>query len=342
MSDINVSENSAADRGPVGVGGWLAFFVLSMMVFSPLMDAVYFGGHPAELNLVSLLLVVAVHGLGLYAGILMLRRKAKGVRWAKIRLYVSAGVGVLGAIGSIVGGLADPHATTTAPEFMASLRAIGYSAIWLAYLTGSKRVKNTYGAEEKRAEPVEAASSSIEPSSPKRNRRTLIVAGTIAALILAVGLSGYRAYQKSHLEQEDAEIWSNVKASTEASNQWNADTDATPIKLAAIRELAIKDAPIVEEAQRRLTQAQEGWYRRIQHAPVTPTCQESMNNFFTLNAEIAAVQVEVKNLEINADFDTDAGLKKFGDDLNALIARENAAKQKLRTLPTSYTPCEGQ
>ena len=67
-----------------------------------------------------------------------------------------------------------------------------------------------------------------------------------------------------------------------------------------------------------------------------------MTNFFTLNGEIAAIQVEVKNLEINADFDTDAGLKKFGEDLAALIARENAAKQKLGTVQTSYKPCEGQ
>jgi len=42
------------------------------------------------------------------------------------------------------------------------------------------------------------------------------------------------------------------------------------------------------------------------------------------------------------DFDTDAGLEKFGEDLAALIARENAAKDKLKTVQTSYKPCEGQ
>lgn len=45
-----------------------------------------------------------------------------------------------------------------------------------------------------------------------------------------------------------------------------------------------------------------------------------MNNFFTLNGEIAAVQVGVKNLEISADFDTDAGVKKFCEDLAARSA----------------------
>ena len=48
------------------------------------------------------------------------------------------------------------------------------------------------------------------------------------------------------------------------------------------------------------------------------------------------------NLEINVNFDTDAGLEKFGEDLAALIARENAAKDKLKTVQTSYKPCEGQ
>jgi hypothetical protein len=165
----------------------------------------------------------------------------------------------------------------------------------------------------------------------------------IALLLLAcVGLWGYKAHEKSLIEQEDAEIWSDVQASTAASEQWNADTNATPAKLPAMRELAIKDGPVVEEAHRRITQADEGWYRRIQHAPVSSACQESMTNFFTLNGEIAAIQVEVKNLEIGADFDTDEGLKKFGEDLAALIARENAAKEKLRAAPTSYKPCERQ
>jgi len=48
------------------------------------------------------------------------------------------------------------------------------------------------------------------------------------------------------------------------------------------------------------------------------------------------------NLEINVDFDTDAGLEKFGEELAALIARENAAKDKFKTVQTSYKPCEGQ
>jgi hypothetical protein len=58
----------------------------------------------------------------------------------------------------------------------------------------------------------------------------------VPIVVLGVGLWGYRAYQKSLLEQEDAEIWSNVKASTAASEQWNADTDASlRIELSGVR-----------------------------------------------------------------------------------------------------------
>ncbi len=145
MGDSASPDSSNPKDAPVGVGGWLAFFLLTMMVFSPLMDLSYLGAHPEEIhNPVVWLVILAVHGLGYYAGILMLRRRAKGIRWAKIRLMVGAGVGVLGVVGSIVGGLADPHATATPSEFMSGLRTIGYAAIWMAYLGQSKRVKNTY------------------------------------------------------------------------------------------------------------------------------------------------------------------------------------------------------
>jgi hypothetical protein len=70
---------------------------------------------------------------------------------------------------------------------------------------------------------------------------------SIIALLLVLGIDlwSYRAYQKSLLEQKDAEIWSNVKASTAASEKWNADTEATPAELADMRERAIKDGPLM-------------------------------------------------------------------------------------------------
>jgi len=46
-------------------------------------------------------------------------------------------------------------------------------------------------------------------------KRLAIIA---AFVVLGIGLCRYSAYQKSLLERVDAEIWSNVKASTAAYN----------------------------------------------------------------------------------------------------------------------------
>src|SRR6266481_7077322 len=103
------STDHSTDRDLVGVRGWLAFFLLTMMGFSPLMDIVYLTEHPDQIyNPLVWLVVLVLHGLGFYAGILMLRGIAKGVRWAKIRLIVGLGVAVLGLVGTIVSGFADP------------------------------------------------------------------------------------------------------------------------------------------------------------------------------------------------------------------------------------------
>ncbi len=169
----------------VGVGGWLAFFLLTMMLFSPLMDILYLGEHPNEIhNPFVLLVILTVHGLGYYAGILMLRGKAKGIRWAKIRLMVGAGIGVLGVVGGIVGGLADPNDTATSSGVMSGLRAIGYAAIWLAYLGQSERVKNTYPSipEPSKAEPIH------------RKPLTFILwGGALICVVLVIGYLGIRA-----------------------------------------------------------------------------------------------------------------------------------------------------
>lgn len=135
---------AVADKNtPVGVGGWLAFFLVTMMVVSPLKDLTSFGDHLEDVSAVAWLFFVALHGLGWYAGILMLQGKAKGVRWARIRLIVGMCIGVLGGV-LIIAAASDPP--TTASGVKALFGSIIYSALWLAYLGESKRVKNTYFA----------------------------------------------------------------------------------------------------------------------------------------------------------------------------------------------------
>jgi hypothetical protein len=121
------STDHSANRDLVGVRGWLAFFLLTMMAFSPLMDIAYLTEHPDQIySPLVWLLVLVLHGLGFYAGILMLRGKAKGVKWAKIRLIVGLGIAALGLVGTVVSGFADPK-TVTSSDITSSLRPIVYS-----------------------------------------------------------------------------------------------------------------------------------------------------------------------------------------------------------------------
>jgi hypothetical protein len=200
VSPIEMGESTSSNpkESLVGIGGWLAFFLLTMMLFGPLMDILYFGEHPNELhNPFTWLVILTVHGLGYYAGILMLRGKAKGIRWAKIRLMVGAGVGALGIVGTIAGGVADPHATTTSSDLMSSLRAIGYSAIWLAYLGESKRVKNTYFHVAAPSEPAKEnaqipTDTATTPSTEQRVRVGPIIRD-VALVWLLTAMGGFVA-----------------------------------------------------------------------------------------------------------------------------------------------------
>jgi Protein of unknown function (DUF2569) len=144
MSDEKTVEVKESTGGLVGVGGWLAFFLLTMMVFGPLMDLKYLTEHPDQIYkpLVWFLILVQ-HGIGIYAGILMLQRKAKGVKWAKIRLIVGLSIAALELILTVVGGFMEPK-TVESSSIISALRSMIYSAFWLAYLGDSKRVKNTY------------------------------------------------------------------------------------------------------------------------------------------------------------------------------------------------------
>ncbi len=127
----------------VGVRGWLAFFLLTLMVFSPLMDLAYLGKHPDQIsNPLVWILIFGLHGFGIYAGILMLMGKAKGVKLAKVRLIVGLCIAALGLVGSIIGAKGNPDGVGDA--IMSGIRSMAYASVWLGYLSESKRVRATY------------------------------------------------------------------------------------------------------------------------------------------------------------------------------------------------------
>jgi len=122
----------APPKNPSGIGGWLLVFIvaLSLGVF------VSFGNAGALFEANSPLFGIAFIALavtGVFAVVELIRKKARGVAIAKDLLLANIGVAVF---------LIVPFKALAVPYLLKALIGAG---IWYAYLSKSKRVKNTYG-----------------------------------------------------------------------------------------------------------------------------------------------------------------------------------------------------
>lgn len=158
------------DRTLVGVGGWLAFFVISLAVLTPLAmiagTAVNLYGDPAvasafgerwaALQVFEWALSLLVVALALF----MAWRLMKVQVWQSVRIviagiwFVGLGSLIVEALGVwLVGGLAfDVAFGAIAPELV---RPILYGGVWTAYFLRSERVANTYAREPDQSEVAE-------------------------------------------------------------------------------------------------------------------------------------------------------------------------------------------
>jgi hypothetical protein len=147
------------DRALVGVGGWLAFFVISLTVFTPLAmgagtaanlygdpaTAVAYGDSWRALETFEWTLSALVVALAWY----MAWRLMKVEVWRTVRIVI-AGIWLIG-VGSVVaealgvwlvGGMSfDLAVGAIGPEL---IRPSIYGTIWTAYFLRSQRVANTY------------------------------------------------------------------------------------------------------------------------------------------------------------------------------------------------------
>lgn len=150
---------SYGDRTLVGVGGWLAFFVIGLAVLTPLAavgtTAVNLYGDPAvasaygdrwaALHAFEWAVVALIVALAWY----MTWRLMKVEVWQTVRIVIGGiwtiGVGsvLVEALGvSLIGGLPiDQTVGAVGPEL---IRPVIYGAIWTAYFLKSERVANTY------------------------------------------------------------------------------------------------------------------------------------------------------------------------------------------------------
>lgn len=123
-----------------GVRGWLLFFVITLFF-----NAFLFLTGVIQPGATGITDVVAVGfaGLCIAAAVQLIRRKASGVLLSKVYLYADFGLSVIivmlsaGDTGGILIVAATIHLIITMVE----------NGIWLAYLSRSKRVVNTYGVQ---------------------------------------------------------------------------------------------------------------------------------------------------------------------------------------------------
>ena len=145
------------DRTLVGIGGWLAFFVIIMAVFTPLATV---------MNLVELTQpeTSAVFGdrmgtiMGLEIGLGLINvlgawflvwRLVKVERWQTVRIVI-AGIWILGVglalvellLLAFVGGVGTDIVVQGGALVM--VRPVIFATLWTAYFLKSERVANTY------------------------------------------------------------------------------------------------------------------------------------------------------------------------------------------------------
>ncbi|NLC23472.1 MAG: DUF2569 domain-containing protein [Oxalobacter sp.] len=157
MSEKTAGETPAA-KGEIlqGVGGWLAFLVISMGILSPIYSLYSFFRETTEWHAAAILmLVINLAACGFYvygAWRLNSRHVWRSVRLAIICLWVGGFLATifLLLVGLIFGGWAGVASVLSADKD--GVRQFIYPTVWTLYLLRSVRVKNTYRRESDKEE----------------------------------------------------------------------------------------------------------------------------------------------------------------------------------------------
>ena len=138
---------------PVGVGGWLLFLCICLVILNPLGGLMSVG---AEASLISQAPLHSIKGWlltnvvvelvfviwSVAAGIVLLRRMPQGVAWTKTYFWSYV---VWAFLAGFSGALAGLPAEGVGGLIGVGIGLVIPAAIWTTYLSKSKRVANTYG-----------------------------------------------------------------------------------------------------------------------------------------------------------------------------------------------------
>ena len=137
--------NDEVDHTRSDVGGWLLLLCLLLLVGQPInlaigsaraLGSLPMRGLPLALVVLGQLMVA---GIGVGAGLALLGRRRGAATFAKWSLLLSAGMDLFAYTTPF---LPNNRLPGTTPIFV--IASLAYYAVWIAYLSRSKRVRRTF------------------------------------------------------------------------------------------------------------------------------------------------------------------------------------------------------
>jgi hypothetical protein len=137
-----------------------------------------------------------------------------------------------------------------------------------------------------------------------------------------------------------------AKITRDLMKKWNEDSNLAT-NLEQLKQIAINEGPSLDSAVQHNRKSTE--LMNVVKASVPSPCVESVSIIYKMASEDVALEVEIKNLAIQADMSTVAGLKRFDGALVQVLARKHAIVTEKSTYeiqrrtgtpvrPTNYFP----
>jgi hypothetical protein len=185
MSDLNVpTSSSPIDHSYRGVGGWLLFFIITLVFIAPanlIFRVLYAYEHSIELFSRSAhshpfisyyvwehLASFAVRGYGIYVGIRLWRTSPGAVDHARhflLFLLLFAFVDYVGGVLLVFSTVPEAVRASALSNFLTGqpakflLQALVYSGVWHQYLLYSERVRATFPQHPPTPRPPDSSTS---------------------------------------------------------------------------------------------------------------------------------------------------------------------------------------
>ena len=112
-----------------------------------------------------------------------------------------------------------------------------------------------------------------------------------------------------------------AKMTRDLMKKWNDDSNAAT-SLEQLKQIAIDEGPALDLAAQHNQKSTE--LMDVVKASLPSSCVESVSIIYKMVSEDLALEVEMKNLTIQSDISTAAGLNRFNGALAKLTARKHA------------------